>query len=101
MPVDFLAELPVLIRDFFCFQVFLKYCFFSYFLLGKPGFSISDINKVDNLRKQRNNIKYYRRFVSKKEAEKAIKIAEQIMSKLKKIIDEKEKKLKFKSIKKF
>jgi len=50
--------------------------------LFKIGFSISDINSVDKLRKQRNGIKYYGESISKEGAEEALKMAGKIIGAL-------------------
>lgn len=50
--------------------------------LIKLGFSISDVMKVDLLRRKRNGIKYYGEEANKKEAEESLKIASEFVQKL-------------------
>ena len=52
----------------------------SYML--KLGFSISEVNRIDLLRKARNGIKYYGEDASENEAKQAINSAEEIIKKL-------------------
>ncbi len=52
--------------------------------LSHLGFSFSDIQAVDRLRKKRNDIKYYGGNVDDKEAGEAIGIAEDIIKRLSK-----------------
>jgi len=53
--------------------------------LAKLGFTPTDINAIDRLRKLRNSIKYYGGDATKLEAEEALKIAQDAISRLKKL----------------
>lgn len=50
--------------------------------LARLGFSISEIARIDLLRRKRNGIKYYGEEVTKEEAEESIKTAEEFIGKL-------------------
>src|SRR3989338_11490610 len=49
--------------------------------MANLGFSISEINKVDMLRKARNGIKYYGEDATENKAQEAIKTAEEMTKK--------------------
>ena len=57
--------------------------------LTDKGFSANELEEFDRFRKIRNNIKYYGRDCEETDAKQCITLAEQIINKIKKLIEEK------------
>ena len=56
--------------------------------LLKKGFSESDINELDRLRKIRNSIKYYGGTADETDARSALTLAEKVIERIKKLFDD-------------
>lgn len=59
----------------------------SIIYLLKKGFSESVVNEIDRFRKIRNGIKYYGRDCDKEDADSALRLAKEIIPKIKSIIE--------------